>query len=205
MTSITSPETSPKLCECGCGQPAPIATFTDPRRGCVKGFPRRYIAGHYRPKPRPAAERFWKRVQHGPSCWLWSGAVGNHGYGVFSVGHQYYTAHRFSYELAHGPIPEGMFVCHTCDNRRCVNPDHLFLGTPADNIHDMYSKGRQKIGVKARGEQHWHTTLTEEQVQAIRSEYGKGGVILRTLAERYDVSLQTIHRIVKRQVWKHLP
>lgn len=113
-------------------------------------------------------------------------------------------AHRVSWELHNGPIPIGLFVCHHCDNRLCVNPAHLFLGTNADNMRDMVRKNRQDRVKRPRGERCRTARLTAEQVVAIRSEFSKGGVILRTLGEKYGVSLNAIHAIVTRKSWKHV-
>jgi HNH endonuclease len=87
-------------------------------------------------------ERFWGRVDKSGECWEWTGSLGSHGYGEFGVAGDRVLAHRYSYELASGPIPDGLYVCHHCDNRRCVRPDHLFLGTARDNALDMVRKGR---------------------------------------------------------------
>jgi hypothetical protein len=96
-------------------------------------------------KPVPFLDRFWSRVAEGEpdECWEWIGARGPQGYGMFQVKiRMARRAHRISYELAHGPIPEGMQVLHRCDNPPCVNPAHLRLGTARDNTYDMLAKGR---------------------------------------------------------------
>lgn len=86
--------------------------------------------------------RFWSKVDRAGDCWLWCAAVGSHGYGVFRSNGKAVTAHRFAYQSTRGEIPPGLLVCHTCDNRRCVRPDHLFVGDVGDNNRDMVAKGR---------------------------------------------------------------
>ncbi len=124
-----------KLCECGCGQVAPIATETRPSRGYVKGQPMQFIKGHngWRPRSTPAA-RFLNQIIKVNECILWSGKVNNMGYGQFSLDGVFVLAHRYSYEQAKGSIPEGLVLDHLCSNPRCVNPDHLEAITQADNL-----------------------------------------------------------------------
>lgn len=110
-------------------------------------------------------------------------------------------AHRVAWRLVNGPIPEGMWVLHHCDNPSCVNPKHLFLGTPKDNAQDMIKKGRQGDN---RGENAGGAKLTAEDVRAIRREYARGGVTQRALARRYGVSKGSIWYIVNYGTWKHL-
>ena len=95
----------------------------------------------------PLEQRFWERVRKSDGCWLWTGRHRPDGYGqLLTAERRVVYAHRLAYEIHHGPIPDGMFVCHHCDNTPCVRPDHLFLGTHADNMRDMREKGRAANG-----------------------------------------------------------
>jgi len=128
-------------------------------------------------------------------CWLWVGAKDGHGYGRFQVDGKGCGAHRVSYELFKGKIPKGMFVCHTCDVPGCVRPDHLWLGTDADNNADKIKKGRQ-----SKGENHWKAKLSESQVLEIRA----AGGLHREIAVRYGVSQSHVCSIKARKKWAHL-
>lgn len=105
-------------------------------RKCSNSRPRR------EPQAADVADRFWSRVERGNGCWIWTGGLSSNGYGSFGARRASISAHRFSYELTKGPIPEGMLLMHSCDNPRCVNPDHLTPGTNADNMLDMVTKRR---------------------------------------------------------------
>ena len=132
-------------------------------------------------------ERFWMKVaiSDPQSCWFWRGAqLGKRAYGSFieSDGRRV-AAHRYVYELAIGPIPDGLFVCHSCDERLCVNPRHLFLGTDLDNKRDMWAKGRIP-----HGDRHWNSRLTDEMVAEIRTSTERNC----DLALRFGVARATI-------------
>lgn len=147
-------------------------------------------------------DRFWNKVdRRGPDdCWEWRGAHDTFGYGNFYYG-RYEKAHRFSYLLAYGDIPKGMQVCHKCDNPRCVNPKHFFLGTLSENIKDMWNKGR---GYIARGEKSNSAKLTEAQVREIRQAYKPHVVTEKMLAKKYGVGMTIINSIIHRKKWSHL-
>lgn len=148
------------------------------------------------------AERFWGHVKKSNGCWVWTGGVTSGGYGMLHVSGTRRennvvsaAAHRFSWELHNGPIPSAMFVCHKCDNHRCVKPAHLFLGDAAANMADKVAKGRSP-----HGEGHWRHKLKAHDIAVIRNAPMKYGA--RTeLAKRFDVSTTTIWVIRKRRTW----
>lgn len=137
-------------------------------------------------------ERFWDKVdKRGPDdCWEWQGSM-TRGYGMIRVGKGTQRAHRVSWEMANGPIPEGMNVLHHCDNPSCVNPAHLFLGTQADNVHDMQAKERK---ADLHGKRNGRARLTEQDVYKIR-EMIKQGISQRVIAKEYGVTFQEIGNI----------
>lgn len=143
----------------------------------------------------PIRARFWPHVTFGDGCWEWGGGMYPNGYGRTSIRGRSMRAHRVSWLLANGTIPTGLHVCHRCDNRRCVRPDHLFLGTAQENIDDKVSKGRQ-----AAGRRHGSSRLTESDVIDILSlhAFGAKGVVL---AREYGVGQSTVSRIVRGHHW----
>lgn len=141
------------------------------------------------------AIRLDRKTHKTDGCWIWTDKPNPRGYGILTVNGKIMMAHRLSWMVNFGEIPEGFFVCHHCDNRLCVRPDHLFIGTPAMNTRDMMRKGR--------GVSH-HKKLTEEQVIEIRKRYEQGGCTYRSLAADFAVShgliYQIVHRIQHRDV-----
>ena len=135
------------------------------------------------------------KVNPDTGCWEWALAIGDDGYGVASRKGKYYRAHRLSWELTNGPIPDGAFVCHHCDNPPCVNPEHLFLGDAAANAADREAKRRGIIG-----ETHPQAKLTESQVVEIL----KSDEPQPALAERYGISRGMIGNIKAGLNWKHI-
>lgn len=130
-------------------------------------------------------------------CWGWKAGKISAGYGNLRVRDKLYLAHRVSYCLFVGDIPSGMFVCHACDNPECTNPEHLFLGTNADNMQDKVQKNRQSKGSKNGG-----AKLHERDIPKIRSQYPQK--TLRQLATEFNVSVRLISKIVKMQNWTHV-
>ena len=147
--------------------------------------------------------KFWSRVLVGDgACWEWAGPVGSTGYGKISQNQQTLSAHRVSYELNIGPIPIGMLVCHHCDNRKCVRPSHLFVGTFQENMDDMKAKGRQKNPHPC--DKHPHAKLTVREVQDIRRRISDGERT-KDITELYGVEYTAIHNIRHKNTWRWLP
>jgi len=142
-------------------------------------------------------ERITNKVQicAETGCWNWKGAKQGSGYGELIIAGKKYYAHRLAYALFHGKWPGRLYVCHSCDNVSCVNPEHLFLGTQKDNLQDMAAKGRS-----TRGERHPQAKLTADDVRAIRSsEYSE-----QTLADKYSVTRSNIKLIIQKKRWTHV-
>lgn len=153
-------------------------------------------------RPTPLTTRFWDKVQRGGAevCWPWVARRDRGGYGQFWYNRRQTIAHRVAWTIAKGPIPDGLCVLHHCDNRPCVNPAHLFLGTNADNAHDAMLKGRL---ADRRGEANGQSKLTEDDVLGVRAARAAGETEV-SIARRYHVSQTTISHIVRGKKWAHL-
>lgn len=159
------------------------------------------------PKREPEI-RFWEKVdKNGPipkhqpdlgQCWIWAGSKREHGHGRFDVPGVGSSAHRFSYHIHNGPIPEGRGVLHKCDNGSCVNPSHLFTGTQKDNMEDAANKNRVEYG-----EKHYRSVLTDGDIRKIRQLYSEG-IRIKEIAEMFPVNRGCISKIVHRLRWSHI-
>ena len=205
-----------------------------------------YLVSIGRPKPIDE-NRFWSKVDRSRTCWTWTGQVTSRGYGTFPHGRKKPHAHRIAWALVAGPMPDGMEVCHDCpggDTRTCVRNDepgiyvvngiarprfgHLWLGTHAENMADMYAKGRGASSevrseavrrVARRGDDHfWRThpdriplgeqtsgaKITADIVRMIRARYAAGGITQEQLGAAYGISRRQVSGIVRRTEWSHV-
>lgn len=155
----------------------------------------------------PYQQRFWKYVNKLGSlplhvdglsnCWEWTAHVEKIGYGVFSAEGRAQKAHRVSWKIHVGEIPPGLFVLHKCDNRKCVRPDHLFVGSQKENMQDAKAKKRTNC---PRGSKHLFARFTEDQITEIR----KSELNQTDLAKKYNVWQGTISSIISKKTWKHV-
>ena len=173
-------------------------------KGCVNPL---HLALNATSRIKTVEERFWEKVDKcGPDdCWEWIGAKTSAGYGSFGINQKTFQAQRVAWELVNGAIPggegyHGICICHHCDNRSCVNPAHLFLGTVTDNMQDMYAKGRNN---NARGEAQGGAKLTEQDVREIRL-FLKAGYAQKDIAFGYGVSGGAIYSISINKSWSWL-
>ena len=153
--------------------------------------------------PQKNVDRFWKKVKKLETvkcCWEWTACLNNKGYGEFKVNSKKINAHRFSYQLHHNRlIQEGLCIMHICDNRKCVNPNHLSEGTLHENNTDRMNKGRSAVGEK----QHL-SKLTEKQVLEIREKYSQGKTNYKKLGQEYEVHNTLIGKIIRYEIWAHI-
>jgi hypothetical protein len=194
-------------CQCGCGHEAPILTYNISKKqmklyGWQKGEPARYKQGHYNKFKGNIKEQLLSgiTVDDSSGCWLWTKGKNSDGYGFLMRDRCMIGVHRLSFMVFRGDIPIDMLVCHRCDVRNCINPEHLYLGTHADNMKDMSERKRTKF---QDGENNSSVKLTRSQVVDILNRWSEGEP-QSTLAEEYEVSPATIHCIVRRKTWTHV-
>lgn len=186
----------------GCARPLRAKGY------CFTHYDRWKKYGHPDPVELTTEYRFWTRVDASSDpdgCWPWTGNHTRPGYGYFKVDGRRWHAHRVAWLLAHGESPGDLFVCHACDNPPCVNPAHLFLGTPADNSADMARKGRAPgpRPENVRGENSGKAVLSEATVRDIRSRAADGETYA-ALGRQYGVSPVNIRFVVQRRTWRHV-
>lgn len=187
------------FCKCDCGTESSV-TGAALKSGKTKS------CGCLRKERSPVESRFWSKVKRGQECWEWQAALFKTGYGKFNLNGKTVKSHRLSWELANGEIPSGLFVLHRCDNRLCVNPSHLFLGTNQDNTDDMWSKGRQQDYTNiVKGEDVGLSVFTESQVRNIRMAWGQGNhATIKEFAATLGLPYSSTWKIIRRETWKHL-
>ena len=141
--------------------------------------------------------RFWTKVLKRNGCWEWTSAIASTGYGVVNIRGKVVGAHRMSWIISYGSIPDGLFVCHRCDNKKCVRPGHLFIGTQADNIEDCIKKGRMSDPpVPPFGEKHCNSKISDVDVTSIRSSWVPNcRGLAKALAQKYGISINSVRGI----------
>ncbi len=149
--------------------------------------------------------RFFAHIHDSDKCWEWSGATDAYGYGALTANGKTLKSHRVIYEVLFGKIKKNLSVCHRCDNTKCVNPNHLFVGTHAENMRDMVQKGRL-TNIRARGEDSAQAKLKNKDVLEIRKLYRPYSRMFGApvLAKKFGVSPTMIKYIVKRKNWIHI-
>lgn len=186
-----------------CKVAKPLQTHFYAHPGCRGGYRPKCKAcdlAPYRKVRKTARQRLEEKFYITPGCWVWTAALDDLGlYGSFGYEKRVIGAHRASYQIYVGDIPPGMMVCHTCDNPRCVNPSHLFLGTATDNNSDRQRKGRT-VTPDNRGERNGQCRLQESEIREIKADSRQGDLI----AKQYGISAHYVRQIKRGERWKHI-
>ncbi len=150
------------------------------------------------PRGKTFEQNFWSKIKKTEGCWIWIAGRDKNGYGKITRNKRDLRAHRAMWELKNGEIPEGLLVCHSCDNPSCVNPGHLFIGTVAENNKDKHDKGRHLYGAMCH-----KAKITDEIAREIYRR-SKSGEVQARIAEEYGVVHQTVSMIATGATWKHV-
>ena len=148
-------------------------------------------------------KHFWERVNiKSPNeCWEWKEGKTSDGYGSVSFNSKSHLSHRVAWILTNGPIPDKMFVCHSCDNRLCVNPKHLFIGSNDDNMRDMVVKCRS---ADQKGEKNGHAKLKKRDILKIRELYSRGDTSQQKIADIFGVTQGSVSHIIRKTQWRNV-
>lgn len=202
---------SEKVCSV-CGELKPLNDFEKNANGRFGRHSqcRKCRASHIPGTPRKSyyvetpESRFWKYVNKTEGCWIWNGPCTYARYGTLRIHGTHVAAHRFSWELHNGPIQNGLYVCHHCDNPPCVNPDHLFLGTNKDNVDDMWNKGRGVMCPPSIGVNNVNAKLTDADIPIIRDLLSDHSITQNSIAELFHVTRKAIWQIRNGKTWTHV-
>ena len=151
---------------------------------------------------RPLHLRIMDSIDAASGCWIWLRTFGRDGYGRMGIKGKMRLAHRVSYETFVGPIPDGMYVCHRCDDHGCVRPEHLFLGTQADNIRDMWRKGRARVPTTQSGSANYNARLDPSVGKTIRHLYFAERRSQQEIGDFYGINQAYVSRIVRKLAWE---
>lgn len=188
----------PKICSVNeCNKPVKCKALCEMhyQRNRINGDP---IATKIVRRNAPMGEFLEFYTNKSGNCWMWTGS--GERYGKITRQGRTVSAHRAAYEENFGPIPDGAVVRHKCDTPKCVRPEHLELGSNADNSRDMTDRDRQ-----AKGTRQWCAKMTPESVAELRELYSIGRATMPQLSDRYGLSLSTVGKIIHRVTWKHVP
>ena len=194
-------------CQCGCGKQTNTAKISDKKRGIIKGKPFRFIFNHHKRVITPEHRVLSKinKINNGDDHWRWIGTIEKkNGYGVIGINGKNLRAHRVVWSMYFGSIPEGALVLHKCDTPWCVNPKHLYIGTPADNMHDKHNRKRDGFSLHPEKYQERRTTakLDWNKANTIRRLVLIDHISHRQIAATFAISTSMVKNIITNKSWK---